>query len=260
MKTVKKFFFACCAVLFLAAFSFAEESDGFLSLTLKETGRVLSSPFSAKKENLYIVGGIIGAGLAVYSLDGQIRHNLGGIHSSFNNDFLKVAKEFGNGAYDLLFIGGYGLFGAAKKDGYMKETALMAAESFLAANAVGSLLKYSVGRARPYIEEGKKHFTPFVFKTSRTSFPSGHTVSAFSVATVFAQRSDYISVKILVYTMASATAFERVYSDKHWASDVFFGAALGYFVASDIVGGKKEKKSDVSFYPVGNGIMIALKI
>jgi membrane-associated phospholipid phosphatase len=59
--------------------------------------------------------------------------------------------------------------------------------------------------------------------------------------------------------MASLVAFERVYSDKHWTSDVFLGAAIGYFVAKDIVK-KDNKNNSLSIYPLNNGIMIAFRI
>ncbi|MEF3280580.1 MAG: phosphatase PAP2 family protein [Elusimicrobiota bacterium] len=180
----------------------------------------------------------------------------GGLHSFFNDSFLKIAKEFGNGGYDLLFISGYGAFGLIKKDEYIKTTAFLAAKSFLAANSIGSILKYSTVRARPYVEEGKDKFTPFIFKTSRNSFPSRHTASAFSIATVFAERSNYLSIKIIAYSLATATAFERVYSDKHWASDVFSGAVIGYFIGKDIVLTEKNKSKNISLLPYPGGIIL----
>jgi membrane-associated phospholipid phosphatase len=33
------------------------------------------------------------------------------------------------------------------------------------------------------------------------------------------------------YSLAVLTAYARVYNNKHWFSDIIFGAAIGYFVA-----------------------------
>ena len=57
-------------------------------------------------------------------------------------------------------------------------------------NAVGSVVKYAAGRSRPYAGNGKRTFKPFIFKSYSTSFPSGHTVSAFAVASVYAAGYD----------------------------------------------------------------------
>jgi len=255
-----KIIFSFLYILFNFTFHLnAQNLKEFARNSIKEENRIFSFPFRAQKDDLYLTAGIVGSGIILYSYDEKIRNSVPKLQSNFNTNFLKIAKEFGNGGYDILFITGYGITGSIIKDDYMKETAFMAGESFISANILGTIIKYSVGRARPYTGDGKSKFTPFVFKTSRASFPSGHTVSAFSVATVFAERSDYDSVKILCYSMASLVAFERVYSDKHWTSDVFLGAAIGYFVAKDIVK-KDNKNNSLSIYPLNNGIMIAFRI
>lgn len=60
--------------------------------------------------------------------------------------------------------------------------------------------------------------------------PSGHTTTAFAVATVFAdqygEESKYIPV--IAYGLATLTAWSRVYDNSHWASDVFIGAIVGH--------------------------------
>lgn len=259
MKKINRLIFIFYVSISFNSSTFAQDIKNLIPQSLEETGKALSFPFKMENNDLYVVGGIIGTGLALYSYDGQIRHEIGKSRSSLNDNFFKIAKKFGDGGYDILFLTGWSLAGTFTKNEYMKETAFLAAKSFLSANSIGSIIKYSIGRARPYTGDGKSHFTPFKFKTSRSSFPSGHTVSAFSVATVFAKRSDYTSIKILSYSMACATALERVYSDKHWATDVFFGAALGYFIAKDIVE-EKPKKSDFSIYPINSGFILALKI
>ena len=95
-----------------------------------------------------------------------------------------------------------------------------------------SFLKISFGRSRPYKNEGAFSFSPPEFLSNDNwSFPSGHTSSAFALSTVLAENSESDAAKVLWYVPALMTAISRVYENKHWASDVFAGAFLGYFTA-----------------------------
>jgi membrane-associated phospholipid phosphatase len=58
------------------------------------------------------------------------------------------------------------------------------------------------------------------------SFPSGHTSSTFATATVL-QREFGWKVGVPAYAAATAVAVSRMTENKHYASDVIFGAAIG---------------------------------
>ena len=62
-----------------------------------------------------------------------------------------------------------------------------------------------------------------------TSFPSGHTATAFMFAEILYQeyKDESILYGILGYTAAATTGYLRVYNDKHWFSDVVAGAGFG---------------------------------
>jgi len=179
------------------------------------------------KPEVYLAGGLLVMGAVIYSLDGQIRHIAHKNKNSFMAHTSRQAEKIGNSGYGLALLGGLAGAGWIIKDSKLTDTSIMALESFLAANAVGTVLKYSVGRARPYAGDGKRAFRPFSFKSSHTSFPSGHTTSAFAMASVFAARYEPVWVRAALYGGASIAALQRVYSEKHWASDVFSGAVLG---------------------------------
>ena len=75
------------------------------------------------------------------------------------------------------------------------------------------------------------------------AFPSGHTSTAFSIATVFAyQYADKPFVAPFAYTMASLVGITRLIEHDHWASDVFAGACIGYLCGKQVV--KHAKKID----------------
>ncbi|HUZ66373.1 MAG TPA: phosphatase PAP2 family protein [Beijerinckiaceae bacterium] len=93
---------------------------------------------------------------------------------------------------------------------------------------IGSqLIKHLVGRARPHLidQVGPFHFEPFSFKSTLASFPSGHTITAFTTASalgLFAPK-----LRIPLYLLASAVALSRLALRAHYPSDVIAGAAIG---------------------------------
>ena len=191
-------------------------------------GRIFTAPARLESRDLLPLTALVGAGLTLYSLDGQIRHAFNGAGSRTLDDISTQVEKLGNGGYDLGIIGAGWLTGKVLSDEKLAKTSLLAAESFLAANAVGTVIKATAGRARPYMNDGKSKFRTFSLKSDYASCPSGHTVSAFSVASVYAYcYSNTLAVGAAAYTLAGLVALQRVYADKHWASDVFFGAALG---------------------------------
>jgi len=80
------------------------------------------------------------------------------------------------------------------------------------------------------------------------SFFSGHTSSVFSVASVIAYRyRDTKWVPYVSYSLATLAGFQRIYNNRHWASDVLLGAAVG--TATGIFLCKSWEKNSIRFYP-----------
>lgn len=65
---------------------------------------------------------------------------------------------------------------------------------------------------------------------SSNAFPSGHTAEAFASAEFLSQEygSRSIAYPISGYAAAVATAYYRMYNNKHWLSDVVAGAGIGF--------------------------------
>ena len=62
-----------------------------------------------------------------------------------------------------------------------------------------------------------------------SSFPSGHSIEAWSLATVIAHEyHDRLAVQIAAYGIASAVSVSRFTGRNHYLSDVLVGSALGY--------------------------------
>jgi membrane-associated phospholipid phosphatase len=111
-----------------------------------------------------------------------------------------------------------------------------------AAGLVTFATKYMVGRSRPNDERGPYQFHPFTSRhdstglPSRQSFPSGHTMAAFAVATSLSGDIDFWPASVVLYTLATGTAYSRIYDNRHWFSDTFAGALLGITTAKIVNG------------------------
>ena len=79
------------------------------------------------------------------------------------------------------------------------------------------------------------------------AWPSGHTSSSFTVAAVLHEFYGP-EVGIPAYCGASVVAWRMMDSGDHWASDVLFGAVLGWVVGHTVAG--KHKKLEVAGFKV----------
>jgi undecaprenyl-diphosphatase len=89
--------------------------------------------------------------------------------------------------------------------------------------AVFKILKRLSHRPRPCQIE--PHCWSKVLPPDRFSFPSGHTMTAFSIALVLSYF--YRGVEVPLYFLAGSIAISRVVLGMHFLSDVLAGAILG---------------------------------
>jgi membrane-associated phospholipid phosphatase len=128
--------------------------------------------------------------------------------------------------------------GLAGKDTYARSTALLAGMAVLDSELVTLVMKNVDRRLRPVAIPSHGELDDTWFKDKGVSlggagsFPSGHTIAAFSIATVFARRySSHRWVPYAAYGLAGVIGFSRVSLLSHFPSDVFMGAALGYSIS-----------------------------
>jgi len=87
-------------------------------------------------------------------------------------------------------------------------------------------IKWLVGRYRPsMLEKGFFGFNYFGVGYELTSFPSGHTITAFSLAAAVSILFPRLS--ILAFVAAVSIGISRILITSHYLSDVIAGAGIG---------------------------------
>lgn len=110
---------------------------------------------------------------------------------------------------------GLGLCGV-KGQHEFKDRAIIMMMSYATMAIVVNAAKYTFKERRPD-------------SSSRNSFPSGHTATAFVGAEMLYQeyRTTHPWIGYTAYGLSAAVAYLRMHNDRHWANDVLAGAAVG---------------------------------
>lgn len=164
-----------------------------------------------------------GAMLLDRTFDGSVPRGGGARWEAFSD----AANYGGRPGYAVLVLGGAWAAGTLTEERPVAEGALHVAAGLAAGGLVNGALKFVVGRERPSVTDDPARFHPFSPENARQSFPSGHAVVAFSLASSLAEEARSPWVTALSYGGASLVAWSRVYDDKHWTSDVVGGALIG---------------------------------
>jgi len=158
--------------------------------------------------------------------------------SGFNSTFSSLNTGLGEGLFPVAFF----LAGRARKDVYEEKTALLAGQALADAEILSEIMKNVNRRLRPIQIPPNGDFAHTWFKAgggiliNRGSFPSGHAIGAFAMATVIAERyRQHHWVPWVAYGLATAVGFSRVTLQAHFPSDIFAGAVLGYAISHYVV-------------------------
>jgi membrane-associated phospholipid phosphatase len=143
---------------------------------------------------------------------------------------------------------GVGLLGKNPK---ATETALLAGSAVLQCFLVNQVAQGLSGRQVPKWEDGVDHWAgPSAFFARHKNgegrhygaFPSGHTATAFCLATVMdMQYGERIWVPIAAYTVATGVGLAMMMQGEHWLSDVVVGAVIGNVISRMVVNNHRKR-------------------
>jgi membrane-associated phospholipid phosphatase len=141
------------------------------------------------------------------------------------------AATASNAGVVALAASGAGLFllGHIQSEDQKRETGILAGEAAIGAIADTEIIKYAAGRERPFTGSGTGRF--FV---GGDSFPSEHSSVSWAIASVIAHEYPGPLTQILAYGAAGGVSAARWAGQKHFASDVLIGAALGWYMGRQV--------------------------
>ncbi len=236
-------------------------ADHSVIIAASATGSDSSSQVSQKtflrRAAPYIA--LTAAGGLLFPLDRDINNQFykSRWHNHAADHFSRAIRQYGMvGPYAITIpmFAGYGLLFKNQKSLYV---AGELAGGAIIAGGVTEVIKKTFGRERPY-----ETSSPFKFFKGGSSFYSGHSISAWTFATILSKnypRQDlgFLGIHdevpllpIVTYTAAGLVCIQRLYSHNHWASDVYYGALAGYGTGSLVVhlGNKmRQRRLGLSF-------------
>jgi membrane-associated phospholipid phosphatase len=112
---------------------------------------------------------------------------------------------------------------------------LNAAAAYIASDLVESALKPVIGRERPHVEGNSHRFHPFTASGDWHSFPSAHVAHITSIAQAISMQTRSGPITALCGSLVALVAWDRVYEDQHWTSDVTATIALSSAVSGATV-------------------------
>lgn len=202
--------------------------------------------------------GAVGAGtlLILEEADQPIREAVLRDHRYDLSVPIEGGRMWGEVYMPVILFSGFAIHSWITNDIRTRKIAFEFAEALLYGGGLNLVIKTIAGRSRPYVDEGPRSFHPFggfSFLQGNQSFPGGHCVCAFALSTVLSRNVQPAWLKGIVYVPAALTFVARVYQDKHWTSDDFIGAAIGYFSATWVVDQHETEESRVhvsSIFPL----------
>jgi membrane-associated phospholipid phosphatase len=210
---------------------------------LQDQKAIWTSPFhTAKKDAKFWA--IFGAATAVFiATDRRTVNQLPNTSSQVSVS--TWASRIGS-AYTLIPISaGFYFIGTSSHDERFRETGLICFEALIDSNLLVEAVKLATDRARPLEGDRGGHFEAGANGRFSSSFPSGHAISTWAMASVIAhQYSHHRIVPILAYGLASTVVMARVGARKHFPGDVVAGSALGWFIGDFTYGRRHNRDLD----------------
>jgi membrane-associated phospholipid phosphatase len=134
-------------------------------------------------------------------------------------------------AYTVMpVVAGFYVAGAIVDDAKARETGVLGGEALLDGLIVQEVLKPLAGRSRPNAIHDRQEWFE-----GGASFPSGHAIASWSLASVVAHEYAHKKwVPVVAYGLATVVSAARFTAQQHYASDLLAGSAIGWFIGQHV--------------------------
>ena len=227
--------------------STSPEHDFFKNI-LRDQRAIWTSPFHLGRDDArWVVPLVVSAGALVATdrrTAGELAEN-GDRRSRLriSRDISYAGSFYTTGAVSAAFY----VIGRSSGNARARETGVLGAEALIDGAIVSTALKTISQRPRPRVDDASGEFFD-----GGASFPSGHAISAWSVATVIAYEYGQHRplVRVGVYGLAAVVSVARFTEQKHFLSDALVGSAIGYGIGRYVY-----RKHHDSALETGDGYM-----
>ena len=196
---------------------------------------VLAQPLHYDWKDWTVFAGVAATTTFAFVYDEEIYRFLNDIFPNNTKTVTQYTDVFGEEFFILPSVALTYAISAINDDCRLKNMSLAVLQSFVYAEVASAGLKVLTCRVRPVDVDSNIWEGPFASFGS-TSFPSGHAMRSFALATTVAGfYPEKKWVGIVSYSLATITSTGRVIGENHWTSDVIVGATLGYFIGRGVV-------------------------
>jgi membrane-associated phospholipid phosphatase len=239
------------------------KKEWLLTAFLKDEARLFTSPLRIKGKDLLVILPVTAATLLTIPHDEALYAHFKKFQKKHDwvSTVSPVITYGGDSNVNMIMAGMLYGGGWIAKNEKMKQTAMLSAIALGHAGVIIVVTKLAAGRCRPSYDQGRDHWYSFPASLGEVlhgdprqkydAMPSGHTISAFTMASVIAhQYRDKPVIPIIAYSLATGAALSRVTEDTHWCSDLIAGAALGYGIGRYVV--KNHPNTKWTVLPTGS--------
>lgn len=194
---------------------------------LKDQEAIWTSPLHLRTSNIAGPLVLVLATTVAITTDHQVMSSAR-LNDASLNSHANTASNGLVGAFVALPAAFYGM-GRLRHQTQPEETGILGGEAMVDSLAVNEVMKLVARRERPTIDGARGRF----FQSgvgNGSSFPSNHSILAWSSAAVIASEYPGRLTDIAVYGMATGVSVTRVLARQHFPSDVLVGSAVGWMI------------------------------
>jgi membrane-associated phospholipid phosphatase len=156
----------------------------------------------------------------------EIYFTINGLNSPLADFLASFATDLGNGLTAIVISAVLAVFS------YRKAFILITA--WAATSIVAQILKFIFDAPRPILyfkdQLARIHFVKGVDMLRVHSFPSGHTVTAFTMAVIFTYWTKNKAWGLVFLLIAVIVGYSRMYLSEHFFEDVTAGSVIGVII------------------------------
>lgn len=163
-----------------------------------------------------------------------------------------IAVSNGIVGAEILTAGGIFVTGLATDNAHAKDTGVAAARGVADAVVLYGVMKPIFARQRPGTNNNEGNF--FSGNWQSGSFPSGHSMFNWTLASVIAHEYPKWPVELAVYGLAATSSTMRVTAGMHFPSDVVAGSLMGFLIGRYVARQNNHLPGESSYHSRDNRV------